>query len=1388
MKCNSKIFICYRNNNVDVVEKLYQYIETRNTEENLNIEKIWFSNGEVECNYLYDALEGLKTYDHIIFIIDQNFTKGFMCDDGVTPNENCITAKEILTISQRLTDEFKTKSYQALLPHMYCINVGEGKAGTFSDNGDDLIHYLSYYKIDIKVINLFLKLGENHIVKNDFSDDDFSMVFERVLDKIIKNINVSMNLKRYLSFYKNKQVYKTLPQSKLINCIYAKGEYSNLEKTNKIKDLIQDFKMLFIDKKVYKYHYNDDISDRVYNFKKSILKEDSILIGNAGCGKSTLLFHSYIELVEEIEKEKCIPIFIDLNMVTVSLSLLECIEKVARFFISEKFDLVSIFNELYLQGYKCVLLLDSLDECMVDNIQSQLVGLRQSDLFLNHTKMPYKICVGLRLGRFDSLDADVKNHFRKFSVRNFDKSDVDVYIEKLVSLNRISTSQLASIGVAVELLTYTDKINPFLLSMIIQPYVNDQNYMPNSFKMIDLLYTSVTSLTKKVNTRSREAINKDVDPRSLKIIGVNGVLANVNSLGNPYPFFNVDYTFSEQNFLKDVQFISKNTYLINAEGAFYQKIFSDFFSAKYIYENIGRMNINREQYYKICKYFYNSFNFKEIFEFIILLADKDTELSLGTIDFLSEKINLIIDAMMEQMKEEEVFYYIKAMLSIIKRYSSPKIIRDALPIHLSATYHPDEISIYLFEKYFLYLCNRNCINYGYFYNIISSIDRYDLVLTALLNISDQIDEFQAFKMLSIYRDSYLILKYNGQAEIINCIYSSYFDRGQMAKIYKLATNQRMYQKVSNMPLRETLNAAFYANAVLFGGVEHIPFSKLNPNIDLGYDYFPKIFNIELFVTDSILNSNKVVKIVDETDDLFFNSDQDDFSIDLVNIDSLDSIYELKENVISLFLYQTNSTILPNQISKRGNLLSLYIGEGIEEIKANAFMKSESLRNVVLPKGIKRIGDFAFCHCDCLEELYLPEGITEIGESLIEDCTLLKKIILPKSLKKLGNYLFEQCSSLETVDFQNNPIELPEGIFVGCHSMKSIEELHLSKTTINLPMLCFAENDVLRYADFEAYHLKEINNYCFYKCIALEEIIFPKSLNQIGMCLFYNCYSLKRVVFHSLPIVSSQVFAGLSHPIEIILCDKSYVISSNSEFTEIIFSLGGKVIDDRFESGFAFERKNDGTYNLGYSFNREKKENSLFDMRSFAEKGICISSFTIGAMGDHNFINDVILDENLIEPADWLFEDCQALYNVKLAKCKITKLSKHMFENCDALTEVTLPSTITRIEEYAFENCTNLSTLHFVRNCFEDCKYKKSPSDVALCLEIENEARLHCKFNKNGSIYIPCNVEYIGDYAFHKCYSIQTIYYNPKTTQVSPLAAYETECKFIPLNSDNEIFE
>ena len=105
----------------------------------------------------------------------------------------------------------------------------------------------------------------------------------------------------------------------------------------------------------------------------------------------------------------------------------------------------------------------------------------------------------------------------------------------------------------------------------------------------------------------------------------------------------------------------------------------------------------------------------------------------------------------------------------------------------------------------------------------------------------------------------------------------------------------------------------------------------------------------------------------------------------------------------------------------------------------------------------------------------------------------------------------------------------------------------------------------------------------------------------------------------------------------------------------------------------------------------------------------------------------MFDENLESLSEWLFEDCYSLYTVNLEKTKITKLDKHIFENCFVLKEVLLPSSLSIIDDYAFENCYELNRITFIGK-------QVTPNTLT----------------------IPSNITYIGECAFHNCKKIEEI--------------------------------
>ena len=60
-----------------------------------------------------------------------------------------------------------------------------------------------------------------------------------------------------------------------------------------------------------------------------------------------------------------------------------------------------------------------------------------------------------------------------------------------------------------------------------------------------------------------------------------------------------------------------------------------------------------------------------------------------------------------------------------------------------------------------------------------------------------------------------------------------------------------------------------------------------------------------------------------------------------------------------------------------------------------------------------------------------------------------------------------------------------------------------------------------------------------------------------------------------------------------------------------------------------------------------------------------------------------------------FNNCYALTTADLGACEaLTTLESYLFSECYALTEISLPASITTIKENAFINCESLKTVRF----------------------------------------------------------------------------------------------
>ena len=174
-----------------------------------------------------------------------------------------------------------------------------------------------------------------------------------------------------------------------------------------------------------------------------------------------------------------------------------------------------------------------------------------------------------------------------------------------------------------------------------------------------------------------------------------------------------------------------------------------------------------------------------------------------------------------------------------------------------------------------------------------------------------------------------------------------------------------------------------------------------------------------------------------------------------------------------------------------------------------------------------------------------------------------------------------------------------------------------------------------------------------------------------------------------------------------------------------------------------------------------------------------------------------------------FYDCSGLTSLNLS-ASITTIGENTFRNCSGLTSLNLPASITTIDKYAFCNCSGLTSLNLSSNITEISpdafSYCSGLKEVRFCINDDLETyltkghpyiKVDCGINYylNGkevtSIVIPSSVTSLGNYAFQKCSTLQSVYVSWPTPISAGNAFYEVNRKnctlYVPQGTEQDYF-
>ncbi len=319
----------------------------------------------------------------------------------------------------------------------------------------------------------------------------------------------------------------------------------------------------------------------------------------------------------------------------------------------------------------------------------------------------------------------------------------------------------------------------------------------------------------------------------------------------------------------------------------------------------------------------------------------------------------------------------------------------------------------------------------------------------------------------------------------------------------------------------------------------------------------------------------------------------------------------------------------------------------------------SEENLTIPNSVTSIGDEAFYGCD-LTSITIPDSVLNIGDGAFERCGSLTSITIPNSVTSISDYAFSICTSLTSVTIPDSIASIGDFAFYYCTTL----------TSITIP------NSVT-----------SIGHGAFMACTSLTSVTIPNSVTSIGDFAFENCTSLTSItILNSVTSIGDGVFDYCPKLTEINVESNNNYYSSqdgvlfNFDKTELI----------KYPAG-----KTQTTYTIPDSVTSIEKEAFAYSKFTSVTIGNNVTSIGNGAFNYSLILTKINVDSNnnyYSSEGGILFNyDKTELIQYPIGKRQttytipdgVTNIRYHAFYNCESLTSVTIPKTVTEIGEMAF---------------------------------------------------------------------------------------------------------
>ena len=468
--------------------------------------------------------------------------------------------------------------------------------------------------------------------------------------------------------------------------------------------------------------------------------------------------------------------------------------------------------------------------------------------------------------------------------------------------------------------------------------------------------------------------------------------------------------------------------------------------------------------------------------------------------------------------------------------------------------------------------------------------------------------------------------------------------------------------------------------------------------------------------------------------------------------------------------------------------STYNNLPVTSIGNSAFYNCGGLASITIPDSVTSIGDYAFSYCTSLTSIAIPESVTSISQSAFSGCWHLESITVESGntvYHSAGNCIIETAAKTLIAGCKNSVIpddgsvtSIGDYAFCWCTGLTSIT-IPDSVTSIG------------KWAFDECFNLlgitipnsvTSIGDSAFRYCENITSIVIPDSVTSIGQSAFSGCWHLESItvesgntVYHSagnciIETASKTLVAGCQN--SVIPDDGSVTSIGDSAFygcarlasitiPDSVTSIGDEAF---YNTGLASITIPDSVTSIGQSAFSGCRHLESITVESgntvYHSAGNCIietATKTLIAGCKNSVIPD---DGSVTSIGRSAFEDCDGLTNITIPD-GVTSIGYSAFRWCSSLTGITIPDSVTNIGSYAFDDTAYYKNganwtdgVLYIGNYLIKAKSGELPADYTIKAGTKVIADYAFSWCRNlTSITLPNSVTSIGDGAFGGCKSL-----------------------------------